>query len=139
MKTRFSSLVKLKKSTMRKSEQFVQQANANLNNASTALKLSYSSLEDVNSTSSGTMNEMLASRTLLESQRGVIQHNKEWVDYASNQVNQAKNQLKLDMIEYEKFNYLELQEIKKEIKKRKVKEAKDLDEIALMTYKGRDK
>ncbi|MCF6341114.1 MAG: flagellar export protein FliJ [Sulfurimonas sp.] len=138
MKTRFSSLVKLKKSTMRKSEQLVQQTNANLNNASTALELSYSSLEDVNPPSSGTMKEMLASRTLLESQRGVIQHNKEWVNFANNQVNQAKNQLKLDMIEYEKFNYLELQEIKKEIKKRKVKEAKDLDEIALMTYKGKD-
>lgn len=138
MKTRFSPLVKLKKSTMRKSEQFVQQANANLNNASTALKLSYSSLEDVNPPSSGTMNEMLASRTLLESQRGIIQHNKEWVNFASNQVNQAKKQLKLDMIEYEKFNYLELQEIEKEMKKRKIKEVKDLDEIALMTYKGRD-
>jgi len=84
------------------------------------------------------MNEMLASRTLLESQRGIIQHNKEWVNFASNQVNQAKKQLKLDMIEYEKFNYLELQEIEKEIKKRKIKEVKDLDEIALMTYKGRD-
>ena len=138
MKTRFSPLVKLKKSTMRKSEQFVQQANANLNNASTALKLSYSSLEDVNPPSSGTMNEMLASRTLLESQRGIIQHNKEWVNFASNQVNQAKKQLKFDMIEYEKFNYLELQEIEKEMKKRKIKEVKDLDEIALMTYKGRD-
>jgi len=131
VKTRFSPLVKLKKSTMRKSEQFVQQANTNLNNASTALKLSYSSLEDVNPPISGTMNEMLASRTLLESQRGII-------NFASNQVNQAKKQLKLDMIEYEKFNYLELQEIEKEIKKRKIKEVKDLDEIALMTYKGRD-
>ncbi|MDQ1268355.1 MAG: hypothetical protein QG560_998, partial [Campylobacterota bacterium] len=78
--------------------------------------------------------EMLASRTLLNSQRELINHNREWVGFAANQVNQAKKQLKLDMIEHEKFQYLELQEIKQELQKRKLKEAKELDEIALMTY-----
>ena len=38
------------------------------------------------------------------------------------------------MIEYEKFKYLDLQEIKKIIKKQKMLEAKELDEVALMTY-----
>jgi flagellar biosynthesis chaperone FliJ len=139
MKTRFTPLVKLKKSTMQKSEQVVQKANADLNSASIALKLSYNSLDDVSAPQSGTMGEMLASRALLSSQRGIINQNKEWVDFANNQVIQAKNQLKLDMIEHEKYKYLELQEIKKEIKKRKLQETKDLDEVALMTYKGKDK
>lgn len=135
MKTRFSSLVKLKKSTMQKSEQIVQKANANLNNASIALELSYHHLKDVEPPQRGTMGEMLASRTLLDSQRGVINNNREWVSFASNQVNQAKKKLKQDMIEFEKFNYLELEEIKKEMNKQKIKEAKDLDEVALMTYR----
>ena len=135
MKTRFTPLVKLKKSTMQKSERVVQKANANLNSASMALQLSYNSLEDLESPKTGTMGDMLASRTLLDSQRGLIEHNKEWIGFAKNQVKLAKNQLKLDMIDFEKFKYLELQEIKKEIKKKKFQEAKDLDEVALMTYK----
>ncbi|MCK4974070.1 MAG: flagellar FliJ family protein [Sulfurimonas sp.] len=119
---------------MQKSERVVQKANADLNSASMALQLSYNSLEDVEAPKTGTMNEMLASRTLLDSQRGLIEHNKEWVGFAKNQVNLAKNQLKLDMIDFEKFKYLELQEIKKETKKKKLQEVKDLDEIASITY-----
>ena len=138
MKTRFSSLVKLKKSAMEKSERVVQQTNTNLKSASTALELSYNTLKDVELPQTGTIGEMLASRTLLDSQRVVIQKNKEWVNFATNQVHQAKEQLKLDMIEYEKFKYLEHQEIQKEIKKRKLQEMKDLDEVALMTYQGKN-
>jgi flagellar biosynthesis chaperone FliJ len=137
VKSRFTPLVKIKKSAMQRSEQFMQRANVNLNSASTALELSYGSLKNVDSPQKGSMSEMLASRALLASQREVINHNKGWVAFAKNQVIQAKTQLKTDMIEYEKFQYLELQEIKAELKKISVKEAKDLDEIALITYTGK--
>ena len=140
MKTRFSSLVTLKKSTMEKSERVLQGANADLKNATNALELSYSSLNDVGSVPNrGTMSEMLATRTLLESQRGLIEHNKEWMYFAQNQVDQAKEKLKLDMIEHEKFKYLEVEEIKKVMEEKKLQEAKDLDEIALMTHSRKDK
>ena len=119
---------------MQKSERLVQKANADLNSASTALSISYESLKDVDAPSSGNMGDFLASRTLLDSQRGLIKHNQEWVNYAKTQLKAAKEQFKLDMLEHEKFKYLELEEIKKEIKKLKEKEAKDLDEVALMTY-----
>ena len=134
MKTRFSSLVMIKKNTMQKSERLLQSANADLNSAMIALELSYQSLKDVAPPHDGLMSEFLASRRLLDSQRGLIGHNKEWVDFAKNQVQQAKSQLKLDMIEHEKFKYLELEEIKKVLKEKKIKELKDLDEVALMTY-----
>ena len=139
MRTRYSSLVKLKKSTMDKSERAVSKANANLNSASMALEISYNSLNDIESPSSGTIADMLASRTLLESQRGLIQHNQEWVQFAKSQVDNAREQLKLDMIEFEKFKYLELQEMKKVLKEKKIQESKDLDEIALMTFSNNDK
>lgn len=134
MKTRYSPLVKLKKSTMDKSERVVQKANADLNSALVALKLSYNSLDDIKIPTTGNMNDLLASRSLLSSQRGLIEHNKDWLTFAKKQVNSAKEQLKLDMIEYEKFKYLEFQEIKKMQYKIKTKESKELDEIALMTY-----
>lgn len=119
---------------MDKSETVVQKASADLNSAATALKSSYSSLDDIQTPSTGSISDLLASRSLFASQRNLIDNNKQWVKFAETQVNTAKEQLKLDMIEYEKYKYLEYEEIKKELKERKIKEAKDLDEIALMTY-----
>ena len=134
MKTRFSSLVTLKKSTMKKSERVVQSANADLNSAVMALEISKNSLNTIDTPESGIMSDFLASRRLLDSGRDLIKHNQEWIKYSKNQVSLAKEQLKLDMVEYEKFKYLDLQEIKKIIKKQKMLEAKELDEVALMTH-----
>ncbi|MBU0719781.1 flagellar export protein FliJ [bacterium] len=119
---------------MDKSERVLQKANADLNSAATALEISYSSLGEIESPLSGTITQLLASRTLFSSQRDIIKHNQEWVHFAKNQVFQAKEQLKSDMIQYEKFKYLELQEIKKIIDKQKVQEVKELDEIASITH-----
>ena len=124
---------------MQKSERLVQKANADLSTATKALEVSYESLKDVEAPSSGTIGDLLASRTLLDSQRGLIKHNSEWVSYAKNQVDIAREQFKKDTMEHEKFKYLELEEIKKEIKKLQEKEAKDLDEVALMTFDRKNK
>jgi flagellar biosynthesis chaperone FliJ len=124
---------------MDKSERVLQSANADLNSATEALKLSYNLLLDIETPKSGSISSLLASRTLLDSQRGMIQHNHKWVDFAKNQAELAKKQLKLDMIEHEKFKYLEVQEIKKIIKEQKIKDAKELDEVALMGYAQKGK
>lgn len=138
MKTRFSSLVALKKSAMERSEQALQNANKDLNSAKEALELSYTSLNDLQLPQTGKMADMLATRVLVNSQRGDIKHNQEWINFAQNQVNKAKEKLKLTMVEHEKFKYLEVEEIKRIIKDIKLQEAKDLDEIALMTYARKD-
>ena len=122
---------------MDKSERQVQQKNADLSSAKKALENSYNSLDDISQPTSGNINNLLASRSLLSSQRDLIEHNKSWVNYANEQLEAAKLQFKKDMIEFEKFKYLEVQEIKKYQKELKVKETKDLDEIALMTF-GKD-
>ncbi|MCD6258691.1 MAG: flagellar FliJ family protein [Helicobacteraceae bacterium] len=134
MKTRFSSLVTLKKNTLDKSERGVQRANADLKNASDALSNSYSSLEEIMPPKSGNIGELLASHSLLASQREIISHNKQWVEYCQNQLYQAKEQFKFDMMEHEKFKYLELQERNKILKEFKIKESKELDEIASITF-----
>ncbi len=134
MKTRFSSLVSVKKNIMQKSERLLQTANKNLLNAKIALQDSLGLLQNIITPKEGSMAEFLANRSLLDSQRGIIEHNEGWVKYAQKEVLEAKEQLKRDMIEYEKFKYLELQEIEKILKEQKIQEAKDLDEVALMTY-----
>ncbi|MBA1432157.1 MAG: flagellar FliJ family protein [Epsilonproteobacteria bacterium] len=139
MKTRFSSLVTIKKNSMQKSERVVQKANQNLANAKEALQESLRSLEEITSPKEGNMAEFLANRSLLDAQRALIAHNEEWVTYAQKELLEAKEQLKHAMIEYEKFKYLELQEIEKILKAQKLQEAKDLDEVALMTHTKKTK
>ncbi|MDB2562827.1 flagellar export protein FliJ [Sulfurimonas sp.] len=139
MKTRYSSLVTLKKSTVQQSEQALQRANADLNTATIELQLSYDLLETVKPPETGSMAEMNSARGLMELQRDVIRHNQEWIRYAQEQIDLAKVKLKADMIEYEKFHYLELEEIKKKLHEIKVQEAKDLDEVALMTHGRKNK
>ena len=82
MKTRFSSLVTVKKDTMKKSERVVQSANADLNSAVMALQISKNSLNSIGTPESGFMSDFLASRTLLDSGRNLIKHNQEWVEYS---------------------------------------------------------
>lgn len=124
---------------MEKSESVLQNAHIDLKNANLALEKSFTSLNDLQTPISGNISDYLASRTLLDSQRNTIQGNREWINFAQNQVNQAKEQLKKDMIEHEKFKYLELQEIKKILKKQALQDAKDLDEIALITHTRNNK
>ncbi|MBL1243157.1 MAG: flagellar FliJ family protein [Sulfurimonas sp.] len=120
---------------MQKSERVLQSANANLNSALIALELSFNELKNISSPTSGQISDFLSARTLLDSQRAIIQHNQEWTEFARTEIKNAQAQLKVDMVEYEKFNYLELEEIKIILQKQKREEAKELDEIALMTYK----
>lgn len=134
MKTRYSSLVSIKKDAMKKSERGLQEANLALNNASQALELSYITLNNMSMPQSGNISDFLASKTLFSAQRDMIKHNQEWVEYAQGQVEVAQEQLKQDTLEYEKFHYLEVVEIKKIVQEQKVKESKELDEIAVMTY-----
>lgn len=134
MKTKYTSLVSVKKNIMQKSERVLQNANANLNSALTALELSFTQLSEISTPQSGQISNFLSSRMLLDTQRNLIQHNEAWVAFAKKEIENAKEQLKIDMIEYEKYNYLDLQELKEILKKKKIQEAKDLDEVALMTY-----
>ena len=139
MNTRFSSLVKIKKSEMQKKERSVQSANANLKSALDALALSQNAIYDIQTPTQGFMSGFLQTRTLLESSRHLIKHNQEWTEYAQNQVDIAKEELKKSMIEYEKFNYLELEEIKKVLQAQRLEEAKSLDEVALLTHQRKSK
>jgi flagellar biosynthesis chaperone FliJ len=134
MKTRFSSLVNVKKNKMQKSERAVEEANAVLQKAKKALEVSLIQLQEIQLPQHGQISQFLANRTLVERQRALIRHNEEWVAFCEKEVEEARKVLKADMIEFEKFKYLEFKEIEKLLKEAKVKEAKDLDEVALMTF-----
>ena len=126
MKTRYTSLVSVKKNIMQKSERELQSANANLNSALIALEISFNGLKEISTPQTGQIMEFLSARTLLDSQRALITYNQEWVAFAKKEIQNAQHQLKIDMIEFEKFNYLEVEEVKKALKKIKLQESKEL-------------
>jgi len=134
LKTRYSSLVAIKKNEMQKKEQVVQEANSALLHAKRELEQSFQQLQNIQLPQKGSISTFLVSRHLLDAQRALIQHNQQWYNYAQNELNRAKEGLKKAMIEYEKFKYLEVQEIEAIVLQEKKKEAKSLDEIALMTF-----
>jgi len=63
-----------------------------------------------------------------------IGFNKYNLQMAENALIKAMQQLKTANIEHEKFKYLETNEIEKILKAQKIKEAKALDEVALMMF-----
>ena len=139
MKTRFSSLVNVKKNTMQKSETAFKQQNSIYLSAVEALQTSINQLQEITPLSNGKVAEFLANRTLLQAQRELIRHNEEWVAFSKAQMQKAKEQLKRDTIEYEKYKYLEFEENKKLLDELKRKEMKDLDEIALMMHTNKER
>lgn len=138
MKTRFSALVSVKKNRVQKSEIDFQTTMKNLQSAENALKDSYDELENITTPNHGSMALYRASQELFQAQRDVIEQKQEWKDFAQKELEKAQERLKQDMIEYEKFKYLESKEIEKILKKIEQKEAKDLDEIALMTFTSKE-
>ncbi len=134
MRTRYTSLVSVKKNIMQKSERVLQAKNSALQNAQEALQNSLNELSYIQAPQQGVIADFLSNRALLDAQRSLIHHNEQWLSFAQREVNEAKEELKRDMLEYEKYQYLELQEIEAMKKKQKIKEAKELDEIALLTF-----
>lgn len=134
MKTRFTPLVKVKKEAMDSAERNLQQANHTRHKAQSALDEAYAQLQNASTPSSGTMTDFRNSRMLIEGQRKIIEEKKEWVAFAEDQVAKARESLKKAMIDFEKFKYLEAQQIKEELLKQRRQEQRDLDEIAVQTY-----
>jgi flagellar biosynthesis chaperone FliJ len=124
---------------MQKSQRVVLSANQSLLNAQNTLEKSYEELQHIEPPKEGKISDFLSNRTLLDAQRALIKHNHEWLKFAQKEVQVANESLKNAMIEYEKFKYIEFQEIEKELKKQKVKEMKALDEIALIGHVRKDK
>lgn len=135
MKTRYSALVSIKKDAMKKAERVFSEKKMVYERAKKALEESFASLALIEPLSQGSMSDFLANRALLDTQRATIRHNEAWVEFATRDLAAAQEELKGAMVEYEKYNYLELQEIEKAKKAQKIKIAKELDEVALMTFK----
>ena len=134
MKTRYTPLLKLKKNELDRCERELQKANQAVANATSSLEEAYLLLQTLQLPKMGTMKEMLSANSFIATQRAIVEDKKNWLEFAKHQAESAILKLKHSNVEYEKFKYLDYEEIKKLIKQREIKESKDLDEIALMTF-----
>lgn len=135
MKSKYTPLVKLKKKELDRIESALIRANNAFLTASTAVDEAYVLLSTLSLPVNGSMGELLQSQSMIQAQHTEIQRCVDVKAHAKAQQLQIGRQFKASMIEYEKFKYLEMQEIQAHTAKTKKEEAKMLDEIGVMTYK----
>ncbi|MGZ8548253.1 MAG: flagellar export protein FliJ [Sulfuricurvum sp.] len=127
--------MKLKKKELDRVEHDLIRANNAFSAASIALDEAYTLLSTLSLPANGSIIELLQAQVLIQTQHAEIQNSVDKLALAKAQQLQMQRQFKASMIEYEKFNYLEVQEEQAYTAKMKKEEAKMLDEIGVMTYK----
>jgi flagellar export protein FliJ len=139
MKTKFDSVVKVKK-------QAVDNIERNLQKINTLIRKLKNKTEELN-------NILLSFKLPDEGDFSLFNQIKHQQHVIMDEIQNVKNQiimlenrkrslledLKKANIEYEKLKYLQTEEIKKQLKTQKLKEARDMDEIAILLKNGKIK
>jgi len=134
MKTRYTPLVTIKKELMERCERDLKKANADLAQLQAQFDAAYAALRESVCPQSGSVHELLGARTLLEAQRRTVESLRAEAAAALSRLQQCQKLLKSAIIEYEKFKYLETEEIRGILKKRELQERRELDEIAVQNF-----
>lgn len=135
MKSRYEPLVKLKKKALEQAEQRLMNANTEITVSDAALANAYAELSSLLSPQNGSIGEFVQAQMIAQAQHREIEACRVRAQRARINQNTAREAFHYSRIEFEKFNYLELQEISLMVAKVKHEEAKMLDEIGTMTYK----
>jgi len=136
VKTKFDALVKLKKLDVDKIESELTKQNGKINKINQEIEKFQIELSEIHYPQSGNFAMITQIKMMQNAMREQINSKKEELKFLENQISLLKGQLKEKELEYEKMKYLQGEEIKKEIKRLKKEEDKNMDEIALMLFKG---
>ena len=134
LKTQYTSLVKIKKTHLDKMEQAVGSCHSTIALLKQKVEASYHELRSLDIPQGGDFSLFRQMQLLKHRITDEIGFNKYNLQLAEQALIKAMQQLKTANIEHEKFKYLETNEIEKVLKAQKLKEAKDLDEVALMMF-----
>ena len=135
MKSKYAPLVKLKKKGLDQAERNLIGANNALSAASVALSDAYALLSTFDLPTSGSVGVLIQAQSIIQVQDYEIQRCAGLLENAQHYQLQMQQAFRDARVEYEKFNYLEVQETHAHTAKMKKEEAKMLDEIGVMTYK----
>lgn len=134
-KSRYSALVKLKKRALDSAERALIAANNTYSAISNKLNQLYVELSAMNLPHSGTTGEFLYANNLIKAHQQNIAHQQKLLEDAKTLQEKKKELYSSARVEFEKFKYLELQELEQKIKEQKTKESKMLDEIGILIHK----
>jgi len=115
-------------------EQAVSSCNQTIHLIKKKIEEAYAELHGMQIPRGGDFSVFRQMQLLKKRAQDEIGFNKHNLAMAENALVKAMQQLKTANIEHEKFKYLETTEIEKVIKARKLQEAKELDEVAVMMY-----
>lgn len=135
MKSRYEPLVKLKKQVLDKAEQHLMNANTEVAMSDAALLTAYAELSSLQPPFNGPIGQLIQAQMIFQAQHREIETCRLRLQRAQINQNAAREAFRISRVEFEKFNYLEVQEIEMMRVKVKYEEAKMLDEIGTMTYK----
>lgn len=135
MKSKYVPLVKLKKKSLDTAERALIAANNALSSASDKLNHAYEELSRMSLPTKGSVGEFTQASAMIHAQHQSIEQCQQALQTAQQRQLQMQDRFKAALIDFEKFKYLEVQEMNAQLKQLKDQEAKMLDEIGTMTYK----
>ncbi|MDD2782425.1 flagellar export protein FliJ [Sulfuricurvum sp.] len=135
MKSKYEPLVKLKKKALDTAERALIGANNALSSASDKLNRAYEELSKMALPAKGSVGEFTQATAMIHAQHQSIEEAQQVLQTAEQRQIQMRERFKEAMVDFEKFKYLEVQEMNAQLKELKEQEAKMLDEIGTMTYK----
>ena len=134
-KSRYEPLVKLKKKSLDTAERALIGANNALSSASDKLNRAYEELSLMTLPTQGSVGEFTQATAMIYAQHQSIEEAQKSLQEAQERQLQMRERFQAARIDFEKFKYLEVQEMNAHLKQLKDQEAKMLDEIGTMTYK----
>ena len=132
MKTKFDSIVKIKKNEIEKIERNIQKINSSINMLKEKIEDLNKKLSSFSFPKHGSFSEFNQYKMLENALIEEINNLKNQITILENRKKEILEEYKKAHIEYEKMKYLQSEEIKKILKKQKQKEQIDMDEIAIL-------
>jgi flagellar biosynthesis chaperone FliJ len=136
VKTKFSPVVKIKKQEVEKIERDIQKINSSILQVKNQMEELQNILFSLTLPQNGNFSLFSQIKIQQNMLRTEIEKLNNQILFLENRKNELMEELKKANIEYEKIKYLETQEIKKMLKKAKLKESNEMDEIAILLRKN---
>jgi len=138
MKSKFTSIIKVRKQQMDKIETLLAKARLKKSELKKQLALTREDIENTTVPTSGTISKMTVFREKLDILRNEKLRLDEDLLIQRAEVKQFQEQYKKAHIEYEKIKYLQEQEFAEWMQKIKKQEQRDLDEVSNMLFVNKD-
>ena len=138
MRSKFTSIVKVRKQQMDKIETLLAKARLKKSELKKQLALTRQDIENTAVPTSGTISKMRIFREKLDMLRNEKLKLDESLLVQKAEVKQLQEEYKKAHIEYEKIKYLEEQDYEEWMQKLKKQEQRDLDEVSNMLFANKD-